>query len=135
PFLPLPPARYAGMLGERIARHRSQVWLVNTGWTRGAYGVGSRIQIKYTRAMVNAAVKGQLASVEFEHDPVFNVDVPRSCPGVPSDLLRPRTTWGSRADYDTQSARLAAMFNANFKRFEAGVTAAVMAAGPRVPQS
>src|SRR6187402_66960 len=80
PFLPLPPARYARMLGERIAQHRSQVWLVNTGWTGGAYGVGSRIQIKNTRAMVNAAVRGQLASVEFERDSRFNVDVPRSCP-------------------------------------------------------
>ena len=134
PFLPLAPARYARMLGERIARHRSQVWLVNTGWTGGAYGIGSRIQIKYTRAMVNAAVRGQLASVEFERDPIFNVDVPRSCPGVPSDLLRPCTTWSNRADYNTQAARLAGMFKANFKTFEAGVTAAVQSAGPRVPQ-
>jgi phosphoenolpyruvate carboxykinase (ATP) len=135
PFLPLPPARYARMLGERIAQHRSQVWLVNTGWTGGAYGVGSRIRIKNTRAMVNAAVRGQLASVEFERDSTFNVDVPRSCPGVPSDLLRPRTTWASDADYDAQAARLAGMFNANFKTFETSVTAAVQAAGPRAPQS
>jgi len=135
PFLPLPPARYARMLGERIARHRSQVWLVNTGWTGGPYGAGSRIQIKYTRAMINAAVKGELAAVEFERDPIFNVDVPRSCPGVPAGMLRPCTTWTNRADYDAQAARLAEMFVVNFKTFESSVTGAVKAAGPRVSSS
>ncbi len=135
PFLPLPPARYARMLGERIAQHRAQAWLVNTGWTGGPYGVGTRIRIKFTRAMINAAVKGELAAVEFVRDPTFNVDVPRSCPGVPVEVLEPRATWSSSADYDEQAARLAGMFAANFKAFESGVSAAVRAAGPRVSTS
>jgi phosphoenolpyruvate carboxykinase (ATP) len=135
PFLPLPPARYARMLGERIAAHRSQAWLVNTGWTGGPYGVGSRIGIKFTRAMITAVVNGELERVAFERDATFNVDVPQSCPGVPADLLKPRATWTSKTDYDSQAARLAAMFATNFKTFEAGVTAAVRTAGPRVSQS
>jgi phosphoenolpyruvate carboxykinase (ATP) len=132
PFLPLPPGRYASMLGNRIALHRAQAWLVNTGWTGGPYGVGSRIRIKFTRAMINAALAGELSAVGFERDSIFNLDVPVSCPGVPPEMLRPRKTWANGADYDRQAARLAGMFVANFKAFEDGVTPSVRAASPRV---
>jgi phosphoenolpyruvate carboxykinase (ATP) len=130
PFLPLEPSRYARMLGEKIARHHARVWLVNTGWTGGPYGVGTRIKIAHTRAMIRAALSGALDGVRYETDPVFNLDIPTSCPDVPSDLLKPRTTWANGAAYDDQAARLARMFMENFKTFEQGVIAEVLAAGP-----
>jgi phosphoenolpyruvate carboxykinase (ATP) len=132
PFLPLPPGRYASMLGERIARHRSHVWLVNTGWTGGPYGSGSRMKIAFTRAMIRAALAGQLDSVAYAQDPVFNVGVPVSCPGVPDDVLQPRRTWADSAAYDRQAAKLARMFADNFTTFEGEVSPEVRAAGPRV---
>ncbi|OFW21871.1 MAG: phosphoenolpyruvate carboxykinase (ATP) [Acidobacteria bacterium RIFCSPLOWO2_02_FULL_65_29] len=131
PFLPLPAGRYARMLGERIAQHRARVWLVNTGWTGGPYGVGTRIKIRLTRAMINAALAGGLDEVGFARDPVFNLDIPSACPDVPADLLRPRGTWADGADYDRQAARLARMFVDNFRTFEQGVASAVREAGPR----
>jgi phosphoenolpyruvate carboxykinase (ATP) len=130
PFLPLAPGYYARMLGEKIAQHRSHVWLVNTGWTGGPYGTGTRMRIAYTRAMINAALAGALDSVPYTRDAVFNLDVPTSCPGVPSDVLNPRSTWPNPADYDAQAAKLAKMFVDNFKGFEGDVSAAVKAAGP-----
>ncbi len=130
PFLPLEPSRYARMLGEKIARHRARVWLVNTGWTGGPYGVGSRMKIAYTRAMIRAALSGALDTVAYETDPVFNLDIPASCPDVPSDVLKPRATWADGAAYDAQAARLARMFVDNFKTFEPGVGDEVLAAGP-----
>ena len=130
PFLPLAPSRYAEMLGERIARHQARVWLVNTGWTGGAYGTGTRMKIKYTRAMIHAALSGALDHVQYERDARFNLDVPTSCPAVPADVLNPRKTWASTADYDAQADALAAMFAANFKVFEPHVSADVNAAGP-----
>jgi phosphoenolpyruvate carboxykinase (ATP) len=132
PFLPLPAARYARMLGERIARHGSRVWLVNTGWTGGPYGAGTRMKISLTRAMIAAALSGALDAVRYERDPVFNVDVPTSCPGVPDRVLTPRSTWADRAAYDAQARTLASMFAANFKTFEADVAPSVVAAGPLV---
>jgi phosphoenolpyruvate carboxykinase (ATP) len=132
PFLPLPPSRYARMLGERIARHQSRVWLLNTGWTGGAYGVGTRMKIAHTRAMIRAALSGALDQVGYERDPIFNLDIPTSCPGVPPDVLQPRKTWANAGEYDAQAARLARMFVDNFKDFESGVSAEVRAAGPRV---
>jgi phosphoenolpyruvate carboxykinase (ATP) len=131
PFLPLAPSRYAEMLGERIARHHSRVWLVNTGWTGGAYGTGSRMKIAYTRAMIRAALSGALDSVQTERHSVFNLDVPVSCPEVPADVLSPRKTWASGAEYDAQAATLARMFSENFTTFESGVSTAVRAAGPK----
>ena len=101
PFLPLPPSRYAEMLGERIARHQARVWLVNTGWTGGPYGTGTRMKIQHTRAMIHAALSGALDNVPFARDPIFNLDVPQSCPDVPADVLNPRNTWSNKADYDT----------------------------------
>ena len=132
PFLPLPPSRYARMLGEKIARHDARVWLVNTGWTGGPYGVGARMKIAYTRAMIRAALSGALDRVTYQSDPIFNLDVPSACPGVPSEVLTPRNTWTNGADYDAQAKKLAAMFVENFKTFEQGVTAEVLAAGPNI---
>ena len=131
PFLPLNPNVYAKMLGEKIAAHNARVWLVNTGWTGGPYGVGSRMKIKYTRAMITAALNGDLDKVEYTRHPVFNVDVPKTCPGVPDNVLDPRSTWPDAAKYDEQAKKLAAMFVENFKAFEKDVPAAVKDAGPR----
>jgi phosphoenolpyruvate carboxykinase (ATP) len=130
PFLPLAPSRYARMLGEKIARHNARVWLVNTGWTGGPYGVGTRMKISYTRSMIRAALAGALDGVGYQKDAVFNLDIPESCPGVPAAILNPRNTWANGADYDAQAATLARMFVKNFKTFEQGVTAEVLAAGP-----
>jgi phosphoenolpyruvate carboxykinase (ATP) len=131
PFLPLPPSRYARMLGEKIAKHRARVWLVNTGWTGGPYGVGKRMKIGHTRAMIAAALSGALESASYEKDPVLNLDIPTSCPGVPAEVLKPRSTWPNGAEYDQAADRLARMFADNFKAFEAGAGAQVVAAGPR----
>ena len=131
PFLPLNPNVYARALGERIERHRARVWLVNTGWTGGAFGVGQRMSIAHTRAMISAALSGQLDQVEYRRHPVFNLDMPTSCPGVPSEVLDPRSTWADKAAYDTQALKLATMFVDNFKTFEADVERAVVEAGPR----
>jgi phosphoenolpyruvate carboxykinase (ATP) len=132
PFLPLAPGRYATMLGEKIARHGARVWLVNTGWTGGPYGVGRRMKISYTRAMIRAVLSGLLDQVGYERDPIFNVDVPTACPDVPPEVLKPRNTWESGAAYDEQARKLAHMFGDNFQSFEADVTDAVKAAGPRI---
>ena len=132
PFLPLAPSRYANMLGEKIAKHNSRVWLVNTGWTGGPFGTGRRMKIAYTRAMVRAILSGALDAVKYEHDAKFNLDVPTSCPEVPGDVLNPRNTWPDAAAYDRQADKLAQMFVENFKPFEAGVSAAVRGAGPSI---
>ena len=131
PFLTLAPQRYASMLGDRIGRHKSRVWLVNTGWTGGAYGTGKRMKIAYTRAMIRAALSGALDSVGYDRDERFNLEVPTTCPGVPSEVLKPRNTWKDGAAYDEQAGKLARLFAENFKTFEAGVTPEVRAAGPR----
>jgi phosphoenolpyruvate carboxykinase (ATP) len=131
PFLPLNPNVYAKMLGEKIARHQSRVWLVNTGWTGGPYGVGSRMRIAHTRAMITAALGGHLDKAQYQKHPIFNVDVPTSCPGVPSEVLDPRSTWHDKAAYDAQAKKLAQMFVENFKAFEKDVSPAVKEAGPR----
>jgi phosphoenolpyruvate carboxykinase (ATP) len=132
PFLPLNPNVYARMLGEKIAAHQSRVWLVNTGWTGGPHGVGSRMKIAYTRAMIRAALSGALDGVSYATHPVFNIDVPTTCPDVPAAVLDPRGTWADKAAYDAQAAKLGGMFAENFKTFEADVDPAVVAAGPRV---
>jgi len=131
PFLPLAPSRYARMLGDKIAKHDARVWLVNTGWTGGGYGVGKRMKIAYTRAMIRAVLSGALDAVGYETDPVFNLAIPSSCPDVPGEVLKPRATWADGAAYDAQAAKLARMFVENFKTFEQGVSAEVIAAGPK----
>ncbi|MCB1723130.1 MAG: phosphoenolpyruvate carboxykinase (ATP) [Chromatiaceae bacterium] len=130
PFMPLHPRRYAELLGERIARHDVKVWLINTGWTGGPYGVGSRIEIPFTRAMVNAALDGALVDVETRTDPVFGFEVPLSCPGVPDALLDPRASWQDPAAYDERAAALARMFDDNFRKFADDVPESIKAAGP-----
>jgi phosphoenolpyruvate carboxykinase (ATP) len=132
PFMVLHPTVYAEFLGKRIARHNVKVWLVNTGWTGGAYGVGSRMKIAHTRAMIRAALSGELDHVPFQTDPIFNVEVPQTVPRVPIEVLQPRNTWRSPAAYDEQATKLAKMFAENFKSFEADATPEVKAAGPRV---
>ena len=130
PFMPRHPGVYAAMLGRRLQESGAQAWLVNTGWTGGPYGAGRRIAIAHSRAMVQAILAGSLDGVEFEPDPVFGVAVPRSCPGVPAELLRPRGTWADPAAYDVTAARLARMFHANFETYADGVSEAIRAAGP-----
>ena len=130
PFLPLEPSRYARMLGEKIARHDARVWLVNTGWTGGPFGVGTRMKIAHTRAMIRAVLSGQLDGMTYQKDPIFNLEIPASCPGVPTGVLKPRETWPDGPSYDEQAHKLAKMFVENFKIFEGGVSAEVLAAGP-----
>ena len=132
PFLPLNPNVYARMLGDRIARHKARVWLVNTGWTGGPYGVGSRMRIVHTRAMITAALNGQLDAVGYHTHPVFNVDVPATCPDVSASVLDPRSTWSDPKSYDNQARKLAQMFVDNFKTFENDVAPSVKEAGPKV---
>ena len=132
PFMPLHPAVYAELLGEKIAEHDVKVWLVNTGWTGGPYGVGERFKIAYSRAVIKAAIEGDLDSVEYVVDPVFGFDVPTKCPGIPSELLNPRTTWEDQEAYDFKAAELAALFVANFEEFADEVTDEIVAAGPVV---
>lgn len=130
PFLPLAAGRYATLLGQKIARHRAKVWLINTGWTGGAYGTGSRMKIAHTRAMIRAVLSGELDNVSFDRDLWFNVDIPTTCPGVPAEVLKPRLTWKSGADYDAAAAKLASMFTENFARFAADAAPEVTSAGP-----
>ena len=129
PFLPLAPAAYAKLLGEKIEKHNARVYLLNTGWSGGPYGVGKRMSLPYTRAMVNAALNGSLESVEFTEDPIFRVSVPTSCPGVPADVLQPRKTWNDPAAYDEQARKLAALFAKNIAKFD--VPEEIAGAGPQ----
>ncbi len=131
PFLPRHPGEYAGMLGERLREHGSSVWLVNTGWSGGGYGVGSRMKLSYTRAMVRAALSGELHGVATAADPVFGLHIPDEVPGVPIGILNPRGTWSDGAEYDAAAERLASMFKENFSRFEEHVPAGVKEAGPK----
>ncbi len=131
PFLPLHPIVYAEMLGERIRRHDVRVWLVNTGWTAGPYGTGRRMDLRHTRAMVNAALEGRLDDTPVEVEPVFGLAIPTSVEGVPEGVLRPRDTWSDPAAYDAQAETLAAMFRENFANFADQVPDAVRSAGPR----
>ena len=127
PFLPLPPMAYAQLLGERIARHGSDVWLVNTGWTGGPYGVGRRMSIAHTRAIISAALDGSLAQVATRPDPTFGFQVPTSCPGLPAEVLNPRTTWADPDAYDATARNLVERFRANFAKFADEVTPEVRA--------
>lgn len=130
PFMALDPTVYAGLLGEKIASHDAGVWLVNTGWSGGPCGVGARMKIAYTRAMVRAALRCALGGVAMVPDPVFGIAVPASCPDVPAEILSPRLTWADGAAYDAQARKLAAMFTENFKAFARQAPIEVRAAGP-----
>ena len=130
-FLVWPPTKYAEMLGSLIDQHRSRVWLVNTGWTGGAYGTGKRMKLGYTRAMVRAALAGELDDVASVTDPTFGLAVPQQVRGVPTEVMSPRDTWSDPAAYDAQARKLAAMLEKNFEQFAAAVSDGVRKAGPR----
>jgi len=131
PFMPLDPARYAKLLGERMSRHGTKCWLVNSGWSGGPYGEGHRMKIGLTRALLAAALGGQLEGAEFDPDPVFGVLVPRACPGVPSEVLAPKNTWRDKAAYDDKAGALAGRFRRNFEQYAAQAGERIVAAGPR----
>lgn len=130
PFMPLHPSVYGNLLKEKIARHQVSCWLVNTGWSGGPYGVGERMKIKYTRAMINAALDGRLDKVDYETDPVFGLHIPTRCPDVPAEVLRPKNTWADKAAYDRQATELAASFHKNFAEYADAVSEDVRKAGP-----
>jgi len=132
PFLPLHPTRYAKMLGEKMETHGTDVWLVNTGWSGGAYGEGKRMSIHHTRALITAALSGELAKVEYQNDPVFGLAVPKSCPGVPAEVLMPRNTWKDKAAYDAKAKHLAQLFVKNFETYKSEASPDVVAAAPKV---
>ncbi|MCA9300307.1 MAG: phosphoenolpyruvate carboxykinase (ATP), partial [Phycisphaerales bacterium] len=129
PFLPRPPAEYASMLAERIRRHDAKVWLLNTGWTGGPYGTGSRFKLRYTRAMVTAILEGDLDDVPCTPDAIFGLAIPNAVPDVPAEVLQPRDTWSNGDAYDVQARKLAALFRENDATFE--MSDAVRGAGPR----
>jgi len=129
PFMPLPPKVYAEMLGSRLREHNAQCWLVNTGWRGGPYGIGQRMSLPYTRAMVNALVEGGLDDVRFEIEPSFGLSIPKEVPDVPSELLNPRSSWKDKAAYDKMAAELSARFAKNFEQFDA--PREIKEAGPR----
>ena len=131
PFLPRPAVDYAKMLEQRIREHGAQVWLVNTGWSAGPYGVGTRFPLAITRRLVRAVLSDELDSASFIPDPIFGVLTPTACPDVPSELLQPRLAWPDAGAYDQQASRLAELFRNNFKSYEAEVSAEVKQAGPR----
>ena len=131
PFMPRHPSVYAHMLGERMDKHDVPVWLINTGWTGGPYGVGERMNITWTRQLVRAALSGALEGVPMRTDPIFGFEVPTHCPDVPSEVLWPRDTWADKDAYDARAHQLAGMFVDNFKQFEDRASETVRAAGPR----
>jgi phosphoenolpyruvate carboxykinase (ATP) len=135
PFIPLHPTKYADMLGQKLrdAEEEGQpinVWLVNTGWTGGGYGEGSRIELAFTRAMIKAALTGALDGVDYATDPIFGLARPTSCPDVPNAMLNPRDTWRNEAEYDRAAEKLAGLFHQNFQPFAKEANAAIVEAGP-----
>ncbi len=131
PFLPLSPSTYAELLGEKTREHGSNIWLVNTGWSGGPFGIGERVKLKYTRAMVHAALDGRLNDVAYETHPIFRLEMPTTCPDVPTELLNPRSTWKDGAQYDAKARELAGLFIKNFERFP-DASDAIRNAGPVV---
>tara|TARA_B100000700_G_scaffold193946_1_gene213620 strand:+ start:590 stop:2200 length:1611 start_codon:yes stop_codon:yes gene_type:complete len=132
PFMPLHPTRYAEMLGEKMKKHDVNVWLVNTGWSGGEYGIGERISLKYTRSMITAALKGQLNDLEYETHSVFGLHMPTTCPNVPSEILNPRNTWKNKEAYDQKADDLAKSFNENFEQFSNYANQEILSAKPNV---
>jgi phosphoenolpyruvate carboxykinase (ATP) len=132
PFLPLHATKYAEMLGEKMREHDVNIWLVNTGWTGGPYGVGSRMKLKYTRAMITAALEGKLDEVDYQTIDIFGLQIPTSCPGVPDDKLNPRNTWNDKDAYDNKARELGKAFRDSFKQFEDQANAEIMEAAPKL---
>jgi phosphoenolpyruvate carboxykinase (ATP) len=132
PFLPLHPTKYAEMLGDKMDSSNVNVWLVNTGWTGGPYGVGNRMKLSYTRAMITAALNGDLNKVEYKTHKVFGVEMPLECPNVPSNVLNPKNTWENKQDYDKKANHLAEEFNNNFEQYESEANIEILEAAPKV---
>jgi phosphoenolpyruvate carboxykinase (ATP) len=132
PFLVWHPAKYAELLAQRMSQHKANVWLVNTGWSGGGYGIGKRMKLGLTRAIIDAIHSGELAAAPTAKDPVFGFDVVTACTGVPSEVLLPKNTWKDPAAYDAAAKRLAALFINNFKSYESGASAEICAAGPKI---
>ena len=133
-FLPLHPAKYAELLGKKLKANDVNVWMINTGWSGGAYGVGSRMKLSYTRAMITAAINGELDKTEFETLPVFKLSVPKSCPNVPQEILNPRNTWKDKSAYDSKAMDLAVSFVKNFTQYADGASEEILSAAPNIPE-
>ncbi len=131
-FLPLHPTRYAEMLGEKITQNKVNVWLINTGWTGGPFGIGQRMKLSFTRAMITSALKGELDSVRYNNDPIFGLAIPENVPNVPVEVLNPRNTWADKSAYDTKANYLAGLFNKNFELYKDFANAEILAAAPKV---
>lgn len=131
-FLPLHPTSYAELLGEKLKKHKVNVWLVNTGWTGGSYGVGARMKLSFTRAMITAALNGDLDKTDYEHTPVFGLAIPKSCPGVPNEILNPRNTWGDKNEFDAKINSLAASFVKNFAQYAEFANKETLNAAPKL---
>ncbi|MBT9139268.1 MAG: Phosphoenolpyruvate carboxykinase (ATP) [Syntrophomonadaceae bacterium] len=131
PFMPLHPTRYAELLGKKMQEHQVNVWLINTGWTGGSYGTGSRMKLSYTRAMITAALKGELNDVEYLQHPVFGFMVPQTCPNVPDNILNPKDTWFDKEAYDNTASKLAKAFLQNFEAYESFANEEIMAGAPK----
>jgi phosphoenolpyruvate carboxykinase (ATP) len=131
-FLVWHPTKYAELLAEKMITHGSTAWLVNTGWSGGAYGVGSRISLKFTRAIIDSIHSGNLAIADYVTDPFFGLSSPKACHGVPGRMLQPRGTWAEPAEFETMALVLAQKFRDNFKKYEDKASAEVIAAGPRL---
>ncbi|MES1215301.1 MAG: phosphoenolpyruvate carboxykinase (ATP) [Bacteroidota bacterium] len=132
PFMPLHPGIYALMLGNKMQEHKVNVWMINTGWSGGPYGIGKRIKLSYTRAMITAALEGKLNNVQFDIHPVFGITIPKECPGVPTEILNPRNTWTNKTAYDAKAKYLAGLFIKNFEKYTSGVSEEVLDASPKI---
>jgi phosphoenolpyruvate carboxykinase (ATP) len=132
PFLPLHPGQYAKMLGKKMQQHKVNIWMINTGWTGGPYGVGNRMKLSFTRAMITAALEEKLDNVEMTMDPVFGVAIPKEVPGVPTEILTPKNTWSDKAAYDEKASYLAGLFVKNFEQYASGVNEEIRSAAPKV---
>ena len=134
PFMPLHPTKYAEMLGDKMEKSKVNVWLINTGWSGGEYGTGSRIKLKYTRAMITAALTGKLNDVDYTTHDIFGLAMPNSCEDVPTEILNPKNTWKDKSEYDMKANKLAESFVNNFKQYEEYANESIMAAAPKVSQ-
>jgi phosphoenolpyruvate carboxykinase (ATP) len=134
PFLPLHPTKYASLLGDKLRNSEIKVWLLNTGYTGGVYGVGKRMSLPHTRALITAALSGELNNVAYENHPVFGVVMPTSCPNVPDDILNPRNVWPDKHAYDQKANELAAAFTKNFEKYASKAEPEILNAAPKVMQ-
>jgi phosphoenolpyruvate carboxykinase (ATP) len=135
PFLPLHPTKYAEMLGDKMAKNNVKVWMINTGWSGGEYGVGNRIKLRYTREMITAALNGELNDVDYTTHEVFGLQMPNTCPNVPAEILSPKNTWADKKGYDKKANHLAEQFVNNFKQFESNANESILSAAPKVKQA